>query len=138
MARLIRTENDFGEPYKTFNELQDGDKVYIVKVEDISILNGTVKNYKKEDKSDYWSHNYTMVEFELPDLKLNDNEFTIYDGNSFIYEQYNDNLFIVSDKRIADILCRVLYMRNHCQWAQFTSIFGNPMSRYADKPVILG
>lgn len=137
MACLINTENDFGKPYKTFNELQDGDEVYIVKAEDISILKGTVKNYKKEDKSDYWSHNYTMVEFELTDFKLDDNEFTIYDGNSFIYEEYNDKLFIVSDKRIADTICRVLYMRNCCQWEQFTSIFGNPMSRYVDRPVYL-
>lgn len=137
MARLVREEKDCGIPYKTFKDLSNGDTVYIIAVDHITKLKSKVANYKSEDNSDYWAHNCTKVEFELPDFNTQ-KVFTLYNGNVFIEEEYHDNVFLVSDERIAEMICRILYTRNGCQWEQFTKIFGNPMSRYADKPVVLG
>jgi len=137
MAYLVRTEQDCGVPYKTFNELNNGDSVYVVMVDHITKVKCKIENYSKEDVSDVWNHNCTKVEFKLPEYNTQ-KEFSIYNGNVFIEEIYHDNAFMVSDERLADMVCHMMRMRNGCQWNQFTSIFGSPMSRYADKPVVLG
>ena len=137
MALLEREEKDCGIPYKTFKDLSNGDTVYIIAVDHITKLKSKVVNYKSEDNSNYWAHNCTKVEFKLPEYNTQ-KEFSIYNGNVFIEEIYHDNAFIVSDERIADMICTIMRTRNGCQWKQFTSIFGNPMSRYADKTVVLG
>lgn len=137
MAYLVRTERDCGVPYKTFNELNNGDTVYVVMVDHITKVKCKIENYSKEDASDVWNHNCMKVEFKLPEYNTQ-KEFSIYNGNVFIEEIYNDNAFIVTDERLADMVCRMMRTRNGCQWNQFTSIFGSPMSRYADKPVVLG
>lgn len=137
MAYLVREERDCSVPYKTFKDLDNGDAVYVVMVDHINKVKCKIENYSKKDVSDMWNHNCTKVEFKLPEYNTQ-KEFSIYNGNVFIEEIYHDNAFMVSDERIADMICTIMRTRNGCQWNQFTNIFGNPMSRYADKPVVLG
>jgi hypothetical protein len=67
------------------------------------------------------------------------NYLNIYDGNTFICEQWDgqEKYFFTTDIRIAKSIIDIMYVRNNYQWHTFTTLFGDPMSRYADKPVIL-
>ena len=138
MAYYTPRHHDFGEQYKLFKDLKDNDNIYVIDYETIQTKTYTVNNVKVENKSDYFNENYYIVEFNIPEI---DQQYALKacDGNTYIQHirvKY-DELFFTTDKRIAESICEIMRYRNSYQWNHFTSLFGNPMARYADKPVIL-
>ncbi len=142
MAMLEYRVHEFGTPYKRFMDLEVGDNLYFINLEDLSIKIERVKTVGVQDTSDYFSHNRTSVEYSIEVKNESDKSevFKIYDGNSFIddYSLSRNNILICTDERICNSMVDVLRSRNIVQWKKFTSIFGNPMGEYATKDVVLG
>ena len=129
-------ENDFGKGYKTFKDLKDGDSVFKVDYETLSIEKCEITNCVLTDKSNSLSHNLYKIEFTIPE----DNyiQYEIMDANTIIYETgWGNNLFITTDERIATMMIRLLERRADYQWNAFTSLFGNPLGGYAQKPILI-
>lgn len=140
MPAIHYEHHDFGDHYKLFKDLIDGDTIYCIDFKEMSILTHNVSCIKITEISDYYSENRFKVEFEITGNPLKNHEIiTIYDGNTFIDEQWDgqEKYFFTTDKRIAKSVIDIICARNGYQWHTFTGLFGNPMSRYADKPVIL-
>lgn len=140
MAVLTYEHHYYGEPYKLFKDLEDSDYIYLVDYKSLEIKPIQIYSVKVTDVSDYWSKDRFKVTFETSDIQLRHGEISNWDGNSFIMRYYDgDNeYFFTTDKRIGEMMIDIMKFRNAYQWKSFTSLFGNPMSRYADKPVILG
>ncbi len=140
MPAIQYEHHDFGDPYKLFKELKDGDKIYSIDYKNIDIKEHKISKVSVQDISDYYSKNRFKVEFEITDNPTNDKIVKVYDGNSFIHNQWDgrNHFYFTTDERIAKMICDILCSRNSYQWSTFTSLFGNPMSGYATKPVILG
>ncbi len=134
MARLTYKDVDFSGDYKTFCDLKDGDSIFILDYKELKIEEYKIDKYKKEDKSSSFSKGYYIISFEIP--ALNNKEINIYNGNQLIAESRDE--FYSTDKRICESILDIIRHRNGYQWNTITHCFGNPMSRYADKPVILG
>ena len=129
-------ENDFGKGYKTFKDLKDGDSVFKVDYETMSIERREITNFILTDISNSLSHNLYKIEFTIPED--NHSSYEIMDANTFIYETgWGNNSFITTDERIATMMIRLLERRTDYQWNAFTSLFGNPLGGYAQKPVLI-
>lgn len=129
-------EEDFGKSYKTFKDLKDGDPVFKVNYETLSIERCEITNFILTNISNSLSHNLYKVEFIIPGD--NHSSYEIMDANNFIYETgWGNNLFITTDERIATMMIRLLERRADYQWNAFTSLFGNPLGGYAQKPVLI-
>ena len=140
MAILTYEHHDFGDHYKLFKDLIDGDTIYCIDFKEMSILTHNVSCIKITDISDYYSKNRLKVEFEITGNPLKHHDIiTIYDGNTFINEQWDgqEKYFFTTDIRIAQSIIDIIRTRNNYQWNTFTSIFGNPMSGYATKEIRL-
>lgn len=131
-------EIDYSTPYKTFNELENEDKVYLINYEDLSIMEYVIMKYSKKDASNYYLKNHYEINFEILYNEKDDKWYSVHlycDGNSLIsngmissyYVYGRKEIFLTSDKRIADMIITILKYRNSYQWNCFTSIFGNPI-----------
>lgn len=118
-------ESDFGKDYKTFEDLKDGDPVFKVNYETLSIEKCEITNFMLTNISNYYlSHNLYKVEFIIPED--NHSRYEIMNANTFIYETgWGNNLFITTDERIATMMIRLLERRADYQWNAFTSLFGH-------------
>lgn len=140
MPALTYEHHDFGDPYKLFKELKDGDKIYSIDYENIDIKEHKISKVSIEDISDNFSKNRFKVEFEISNNPLQySDKIKILDGNTFISKEWDgrNSFYFTTDERIAKVMCDLLYSRNEYQWNTFTSLFGNPMGNYETKPVIL-
>lgn len=140
MAALTYEHHDFGDHYKLFKDLIDGDTIYCIDFKEMSILTHNVSCIRITDVSDYYSKNRLKVEFEITGNPLKHHDIiTIYDGNTFISEQWDgqEKYFFTTDKRIAKSIVDIMYARNGYQWSRFTGIFGSPLSNYATKEIRL-
>lgn len=139
MTTLIHEHHNFGNPYKLFKDLKDDDYIYLIDFKDLKIVPIQVYSIKVTDISDYWSTDRYKVEFDTSDIKLC-HEPTIWDGNTFITEIYDgqETWFFTTDERIGKSILDIIRQRNNYQWETFTSLFGTPLNRYADKEIKLG
>ena len=140
MAVLTYEHHDFGDFYKTFKMLNDGDTIYCIDFKEVTILEHKVSCIKITDISDYYSKNRLKVEFEITGNPLKHHDIiTIYDGNTFISEQWDgqEKYFFTTDIRIAKPIIDIIRARNNYQWHTFTSLFGNPLGGYAMKEIRL-
>lgn len=141
MAVIEYEEHEFGTPYKRFMDLEVGNDLYFINLEDMLIELKHVRTVDVKDTSDYFAHNRNSVEYSI--WVKNETEklevYKIYDGNSFIdyCSLIKNNIIVCTDERIAKAMVEALRLRNNIQWEKFTSIFGNPMDAYATKGVIL-
>jgi hypothetical protein len=132
---------DYSISYKTFNDLCDGDKVFLIDYEKLEITEYTICDYEKKDSSDYYRQNCFEVSFKI----LHDQQtkkllqVKIYDGNTFIYDSHIGHyIYLATDKRIADTIIQIMRSRNENQWDSFSSIFGNPLhQRYQPRDIVL-
>lgn len=134
-------EREFGTPYKRFMDLEVGDNLYFINLENIHIEVGRVRTVDVQDTSNSFARNRTSVEYSIEVKNESDKSevFKIYDGNSFIdgYSLSNNNILVCTDERISNSIVDALRSRNNIQWKKFTSIFGNPMGGYAAKDIVL-
>lgn len=134
---------DYSTPYKTFNELCDGDTVFLVDYKKLEITEYNICDYSKKKSNDYYKKNCFEIKFKISlDPKSDVYEsITIYDGNTFLYRgstYKNLQVYFVTDKRIADTILEMFKSRNHYQWDMFSEIFGNPLSgKYESKHIRL-
>ena len=61
MAFYNPSQKDYSTPYKTFNELSDGDHIFIYNIEKNEIYDCEVSNYDKKDESSHFDLNRTNV-----------------------------------------------------------------------------
>jgi len=139
MTALVHEHHYFGNSYKLFKDLKEDDYIYWVDFKDLKIVPIQVYSIKVTDISDYWSTDRHKVEFDTSDIKLY-HEPTIWDGNTFITEIYDgqETWFFTTDERIGKSILDIIRQRNNYQWETFTSLFGTPLNRYADKEIKLG
>ena len=142
-------EVDHAKPYKTFNDLKDGDTIYIVDFKQMEIRELKISDYNKKDRSRYKSKNLTEVEFKVNEsynTKYQNNSYyignslvRISDGNQYFSDAHVDytEVYYATDSRIANIILRLLQSRNSYQWSCLTGIFGNPMGQYAHRQIKL-
>ena len=133
-------EVDYSTPYKTFNDLKNGDKVYMINYKDLSIMEYVIMNYSKKDISNYSQKNHYEINFEILYNEKDDKWSSVHlysDGNSLIgngmisshYVYGRKEMFFTSDERIADIIITILRERNTYQWNSFHQLFGrNPQN----------
>ena len=122
----------------SFNDLKEGDIIYFVDHSNLTIVNYKIVEYSKKKSDSYYNLNSFEIEFKLETFD-NCDFFKLYNGNIFIHHEFGRRKgFYVTDNRIAESLIDILKARNSYQWSQFTSLFGNPMARYADKDIKLG
>lgn len=140
------TEKDFGLPHKTFNDLKDGDKVFLLNYKTLEIVPFNITGYEKNDASNSLDKNRFKPTFSLKRYHCEDIILTIPNGNVYmaclrhcdVSEDNLDDYFILSDEELTVDIKRLIELRNEFQWNTFTGLFGNPMSGYAKEPVILG
>ncbi len=139
MPAIEYREHDFGVPYKRFVDLEVGDILYFINLEDLSTERKKVMAIDVKNTSDNFSHNRQMVEYAVDSEVSKELAFKLYDGNTFIddFSLSRYNIIICTDERISKSITCALHSRNHIQWEKFTSIFGNPMDGYAKKEVVL-
>lgn len=142
MALIEYNEQEFGTPYKRFMDLKVGDNLYFINLEEMLIELKHVRTVDVKDTSNYFAHNRNSVEYSIEGKNESEKPevHEISDGNSFIdyYSLSKNNIFVCTDERIGKAMVKALRLRNSIQWKKFTSIFGNPMDKYATKDVVLG
>ena len=139
MAFLVHNPHDCSIPYKKFQELTDKDFLFMIDYKSMSIKNFEVSDIKVV-KVKEWDDRKNCLEVKLRIIGFdNDHEQSVYDGNCFIYSFYSngEGTFFATDERIAKIVLDILRQKNSYQWSCFTSIFGNPMGRYAVRDIKL-
>lgn len=128
---------DCSVAYKKFYELKNGDKIYNIDYKTLDILFLTVDNVKVKDVDEYERRNCKEVEFVIPEFDEY-KPFRISDGNVYLTTLYDTHkYFITTDKRIAEVVVDIMRCRNGYQWSCFTSIFGEPLSGYAHKDIVI-
>lgn len=138
MAVYNPHQQDFGTPYKTFNDLSNGDDVFIYDIEKNEVYSCKVSKYDKHDESSYFNLNHTKVKFSAERLGICSYELSVFDGNSFIAMYHNGECFAITDNRIVEQIKRIILHRNQYQWSTIMQLFGGPLDGYAKQPVILG
>ena len=136
---------DYSTPYKTFNELDLGDDIFVIDIKDVSYTKCKVKEYIKQESKSYYKQNCFEIEFKIEiDGKLK--KINVYDGNQFlervtVFSTYNNNedTFISTDERICKLVIEILKNRMNYQWEEFLRIFGNPLAgKYELRNIVLG
>ena len=138
---------DYSIPYKTFNELCDGDTVFLVDYKKLEVIEYSISDLKKKNiTDDYYKKNCTVVNFSIL-LNPRNEQFGIVhisNGNTYIkevtitYGYASEYCYVTTDKRLADIMLSILNNRNIYQWDSFSKIFGDPLSgRYESKHIRL-
>lgn len=122
-------KKDYSIPYKTFNDLKNGDKIFVIDYKSLEIIEYEISDYENKKSNDYYKVNCIEVSFRIPALE-NYNIMRIYNGNTFIFKtSYNyKDLFICTDKRICEVIIDLLHSRNNYQWSCFSEIFGHPLA----------
>ena len=128
-------EVDCSKHYKTFLDLSENDKIFLIDFEKLDIKDFIIKNITIEENNSYKILNRFEVKFEIPGVAY----ISISDGNRYLDKTYinNKDAYLVTDKRIAEIIIDLLRSRNSYQWKCLTGIFGNPLNKYAEKDVII-
>lgn len=130
-------EIDCSIPYKTFNDLKNGDIIYKINYTNFEIEKFKIKEYNKKEESNYYQKNCYKIEFTVEEIEYG--RFCISNGNVFGYHFRDSRIegFYITDERICDLLISIMKERNSYQWQTFTSLFGNPMGCYAHKEIKL-
>lgn len=131
-------ERDFSKPYKTFNDLSEGDEIFMYDIEDNEVYDCKVSKIEKEDASSYFDVNRKEVKLVVDKLGVCSYGFTVYDGNTFISMYHNGECFAITDSRIVEQIKYIIMHRNQYQWSTIMKVFGGPLDGYAKQPVILG
>lgn len=146
MAFCVHEVKDYSTPYKTFNDLDLDDNIYIIDIKNVSYKKYQIKEYIKEESKSYYKQNCFEIEFKIDvDGKLK--KFNVYDGNRFLEKvtlfsnTYNndEDTFISTDERICELVIEILKSRMNYQWGEFLRIFGNPLAgKYEPRHIVLG
>ena len=131
-------EIDFSKPYKTFNDLSEGDKVFMYDIENNEVYECNVDKYEQEDASSYYDKNRKKVKLLVNKTGVCSFSLDIYDGNTFISMYHNGEIFAITDERIVEQIKYIIMHRNQYQWSTIMKVFGRPLDGYAKQPVILG
>ena len=128
-------EVDCSEPYKTFNDLKDKDKIYLIDFKNLTIKEFIIKNPVKKENNSYKILNRFKVTFEIPGIE----HITIDNGNLYLDRVFInfEESYITTDKRLAESVINILRLRNTYQWECLTGIFGNPSTKYTAKEIRL-
>jgi len=124
-------EVDCSIPYKTFNDLEDNDKIYLIDFKNLTIKEFIIKNPIKKENNSYKILNRFKITFEIPEIE----HITIDNGNCYlerVFINYEES-YITTDKRLALTIIEILKLRNSYQWECLTGIFGQPLNEYASK-----
>lgn len=128
-------EVDYSRPYKTFIDLVDDDKIFLIDFKNLTIKPLSVKNISTKPNNNYKILNRFEVSLQIPEVA----HIIISDGNRYldkVFINYHEE-YITTDKRIAEIVIDLLRSRNSYQWNCLTGIFGNPMNKYTEKEIKL-
>lgn len=139
MAFVEFHERDCSTPYKKFQELKDGDNIYMINYKDLSIDKYMIKDVEVTKVKEYdWRKNCFEVKLKILGFDR-DYEQKVIDGNCFIDTFYSngEGTFFTTDERIAESIIDLIRKRNHYQWNCLTGIFGSPMNKYATKDIKL-
>ena len=138
MAFYNPSQKDYSTPYKTFNDLSNGDHIFIYNIEKNEIYDCEVSNYGKKGESSYFDLNRTNVKLLAKRTSDESYELNVFDGNSFIAMYHNGECFAITDNRIVEQIKYIILHRNQYQWSTIMQLFGGPLDGYAKQPVILG
>jgi len=135
---------DYSTLYKTFNDLDSNDNIYIIDIKNVSYKKYKIKEYIKEKSKSYDKQNCFEIEFKI-EIDGNVKKFNVYDGNRFLERvtllpntYNNEDTFISTDERICELVIEILKSRMNYQWGEFSRIFGNPLSgKYEPRHIIL-
>ena len=139
MAYVEFHERDCSTPYKKFQELENGDFIFMIDYKNLSIDKYEIKDVQIEKVKEHdWRKNCYEVMMKIIGY---DHEYPqrISDGNCFIETFYKngEETFFTTDERIAESIIDLMKQRNHYQWNCLTGIFGSPMNKYATKDIKL-
>lgn len=139
MAYVEFKQYDCSVPYKKFQELKDGDNIYMINYKDLSVDKYMIKDVEvtKVREHDWRKNCYEVMmkiigyDYEYPK--------SVSNGNCFIDTFYSngEKTFFTTDERIAESIIDLIKQRNHYQWNCLTGIFGHPMNQYATKDIKL-
>lgn len=138
MAYYEPKQIDFSLPYKTFNDLSEGDKIFMYDIEENEVYDCKVSKIEKKDASNYFDVNRKEVTLVVDKLGVCSYGFNVYDGNTFISSYHNGECFAITDSRIVEQIKYIILHRNQYQWSTIMKVFGGPLDGYAKQPVILG
>lgn len=139
MAFVEFHERDCSTPYKKFQELKDGDNIYMINYKDLSIDKYMIKDVEVTKVKEYdWRKNCYEVTMKIIGYDY-ERPQRVSDGNCFIDKFYSNSeeMFFTTDERIAESIIDLIKQRNHYQWDCLTGIFGRPMNKYALKDIKL-
>lgn len=136
-------DHDYSVPYKTFNDLNIEQDVYLIDLNNLKIITCKVIEHNKTHET-YNIHDINRFNVKLtivnPDNPDRNEIISIYDGNQYITRvniNYKDE-YITTDDRIAYTVIELLKERNNRQWKMFSNIFGNPINnRYSPRDIKL-
>lgn len=137
MAFLEHRPYDCSIPYKKFQELKDGDIIYFIDFKSLNLNKYNVENITIKDVPS-WSDRKNCKEVELIISGFdNDRKQNVWDGNNYIWSFYSngEGIFFTTDERIGKSILDILRHRNSYQWNTITSLFGNPLNKYAYKEI---
>jgi len=137
MAFLVHKHHDCSIPYKKFQELKNGDIIYFIDFENLTLQRYKVDNINIKDVPS-WDDRKNCKEVELVISEFDRNsKQNIYDGNNYIWSFYSngEGNFFTTDERIGKSILEILRHRNSYQWSVITSLFGNPLNKYAYKDI---
>lgn len=130
-------EVDCSEPYKTFNDLKDNDKIYLIDFKNLTIKELIIKNPVKRENNSYKILNRFEVTFEISGVTHTN--IIISNGNLYldrVFINYEES-YITTDKRLAESIINLLRLRNTYQWECLTGIFGHPLTEYSAREIKL-
>lgn len=143
MAFCKIEEKDYSTPYKTFNDLNLDDDIYIIDIKNVSYEKYKIKEYIKEKSKSYHKQNCFEIEFKI-EINGKLEKINVYDGNRFLEKvtlysnAYNINTFISTDERICELVIDILRTRMNYQWEEFSRLFGNPLAgKYEPRHIVL-
>lgn len=126
---------DCSIPYKTFNDLTDGNYVFCLNLATCEHYEQKIVFIKKEDDSNVYNENMYKVNFILENDK--NRTYSVYDGNQFVHSEYNSDLLMITDERLMYCILDILNHRTRIQWSMFSSIF-NGINEHRSENIILG
>lgn len=130
-------ERDCSIPYKKFQELKDGDFIFMIDYKNLSIDKYEIKDVEVTKVKEYdWRKNcyevtMKIIGYDYECLKK------VSDGNCFIDTFYSngEGTFFTTDERIAESIIDLIRQRNNYQWNCLIGIFGGPRNKYSIKDI---
>ena len=121
----------YEKPYKVFQELEVGDILYIVCIEDNSTSELTIEEVQQSDNTSL------SIDLKIKDclFKMSNGNYTkAYNGNSHMF--ILGNYIYCSDKRIAMDIKRILDTKCTKQFEMLNKIFNNNFTNLFRTPIL--